>query len=55
MQWLAFPNFDFVIVVVKEVSIHLPSVICSRCRIVAVGGVNDVKLPDAPHHISSRP
>jgi hypothetical protein len=38
-----------------RLSIHLPSVIRSTCCIVAVGGVTDVKLPDAPRHIPSRP
>jgi hypothetical protein len=55
MQWLAIPSSDFVITVVTELSIHLPSVICSTCCIVVVGGVTDVKLPDAPRHILSRP
>jgi hypothetical protein len=46
MQWLEIPNFNFVITVVTELSIHLPSGTSSH-PITSVGGVLQIQAEAA--------
>ena len=54
MWWLVTPISNPVITITAELSIRIRWHTV-RCCMVVVGGVTDVKLPDAPGHISSRP